>query len=59
MDALHRSLEAAVEIAAMAVVVDAKDEGAVAFYGRYGFHPLQQQPARLFLPMNTLGALFS
>jgi GNAT superfamily N-acetyltransferase len=59
MDALHRSLEAAAEIAAMAVIVDAKDKEAVAFYERYGFVPLQQQPARLFLPMNTLAALFS
>jgi GNAT superfamily N-acetyltransferase len=59
MDALHRSLEAAAEIAAMAVIVDAKDKEAVAFYERYGFVPLQQQPARLFLPMKTLVALFS
>jgi len=58
MDALHRSLEAAAGIAAMAVIVDAKDEEAVAFYRRYGFIPLQQQPARLFLSMNTVAALF-
>ncbi len=32
MDALHRSLSTAVEIAAMAVVVDAKDDEAEAFY---------------------------
>ncbi len=59
MDALHRSLEAAAEIAAVAVIVDAKDKEAVAFYESYGFVPLQQQPARLFLPMKTLVALFS
>jgi predicted GNAT family N-acyltransferase len=59
MDALHRSLEAAAGIAAMAVIVDAKDEEAVAFYRRYGFIALQQQPARLFLPMSTLAGLFS
>jgi ribosomal protein S18 acetylase RimI-like enzyme len=58
MDALHRSLEAAAGIAAMAVIVDAKDEEAVAFYRRYGFIALQQQPARLFLPMSTLAGLF-
>ncbi len=59
MDALHRSLVAAAEIAAMAVIVDAKDEKAVAFYRRYGFIPLQRQPARLFLSMSTLAGLFS
>lgn len=58
MDALHRSLEAAAEIAAMAVVVDAKDKEAVAFYGRYGFIPLQRQPARLFLPIETVAEIF-
>ncbi len=58
MDALRRSLEAAAEIAAMAVIVDAKDEEAEAFYGHFGFIPLQHQPARLFLPMRTVAALF-
>ncbi len=59
MDALHRSLDAAAEIAAMAVVVDAKGKDAVAFYARYGFIPLQRQPARMFLPMTTVAAIFS
>jgi GNAT superfamily N-acetyltransferase len=58
MDALHRSLEAAAEIAAMAVIVDAKDKEAAAFYECFGFIPLQRQPARLFLPMRTVAALF-
>lgn len=59
MDALHRSLDAAAEIAAMAVIVDAKDPEAAAFYRRYGFIELQRQPARLFLPMSTVAGLFS
>lgn len=59
MDALHRSLEAAAEIAAMAVIVDAKDDVAEAFHQRFGFAPLQQQPVRLFLPMKTVATLFS
>jgi predicted GNAT family N-acyltransferase len=59
MDALHRCLDAAAEIAAMAVIVDAKDDGAAAFYARYGFLPLQQQPSRLFLPMKTVADLFA
>ena len=59
MDALHRSLAAAAEIAAMAVIVDAKDKEAIAFYERFGFITLQQQPTRLFLPMKTVAALFA
>lgn len=59
MDALHRSLQAAAEIAAMAVIVDAKDDDAATFYKRYGFIPLQKQPARLFLPMRTVAELFA
>ena len=59
MDALRRSLEAATEIAAMAVLVDAKDVAAEAFYRRFGFVSLQHQPARLFLPMKTVATLFA
>ena len=59
MDALHRSLAGASEIAAMAVIVDAKDKLARAFYERFGFVPLQRHPARLFLPMKTVAALFA
>jgi GNAT superfamily N-acetyltransferase len=62
MDALHRSLQAAAQIAAMAVVVDAKDDAAEAFYRHYGFIALQQQQQqqtqRLFLPMKTVAGLF-
>ena len=58
MDALRRSLEAAGNIAAMAVVVDAKDEAADAFYQHFNFLPQQQQPRRLFLPIKTIAALF-
>jgi len=58
MDALWRSLGAAAQIAAMAVLVDAKDQGAEGFYAHFGFIPLQQQPARLFLPMKTVAELF-
>ncbi len=59
MDALRRSLQAAAEIAAMAVIVDAKDNAAAAFYEHYGFIPLQQHLARLFLPMRTVADLFA
>lgn len=57
MDALHRSLAHATEIAAMAVVVDAKDETAMAFYRHFSFQPLQRDARRLYLPMKTVAAL--
>ena len=41
----------------MAVVVDAKDEAAAAFYRHYGFVALQAQPSRLFLPMRLVAQL--
>ena len=59
VDALHRSLDAATEIAAMAVIVDAKDAAAEVFYKHFGFIQLQHQPARLFLPMKAIATLFS
>jgi predicted N-acetyltransferase YhbS len=58
MDALWRSLDAAAHIAAMAVLVDAKDDDAAAFYRHFSFLPLQEQPCRLFLPMKTVAGLF-
>jgi hypothetical protein len=58
MDALRRSLESATEIAAMAVVVEAKDDGAEAFYRHFSLLPLQKQPRRLFLPMGAIATLF-
>ncbi|ROZ69010.1 N-acetyltransferase [Ramlibacter sp. WS9] len=58
MDALRRSLEAATHIAAMAVLVDAKDDAAQAFYRHFSFLPLHEQPRRLFLPMKTVVGLF-
>lgn len=58
MDALRRSLEASVNIAAMAVVVDAKDDAAKAFYEHFSFLPLVDQPRRLYLPMKTVSGLF-
>ena len=54
LDALHRSLAHADQIAAMALVVDAKDETAAAFYRHYGLATLQTQPRRLFLSMRLV-----
>ncbi|HEX7329522.1 MAG TPA: GNAT family N-acetyltransferase [Casimicrobiaceae bacterium] len=51
-DALARS--ATNEIAAFALVVDAKDDAAVAFYEHHGFIPLTGRPRALFLPLATV-----
>jgi ribosomal protein S18 acetylase RimI-like enzyme len=51
-DALHRAVRT--EIAAFAMVVDAKDESAVAFYRHHGFIALPDSPRTLFLPLATV-----
>ena len=43
----------------MAVVVDAKDEAAVAFDLHFRFIPLSARVARLFIPMTTVARLFA
>jgi len=58
VDALRRSLEASRDVASVAVVVDAKDEVARAFYEHYGFLSLTDVPDRLFLQMGTISELF-
>jgi ribosomal protein S18 acetylase RimI-like enzyme len=50
-DALSRSIDSGV--AAFALVVDAKDEAATAFYRYHGFVPLADSPRTLFLPLAT------
>jgi len=58
MDALHRALQSSKQIASAAVVVDAKDDQAAAFYRKYGFMDLPKIERRLFLPMGTIAQLF-
>ena len=50
-DALARCLDA--DIASFALVVDAKDEAAAAFYRHHGFIPFEDRPRILFLPLAT------
>ena len=59
MGALRRALEHSRNIASLAIVVDAKDEKAKAFYRAYGFLDLPGHPNRLFVPMRTVELLFS
>ena len=50
-DAAHRAMHA--DIAAFTLLVDAKNEQAVAFYQHHGFRTLVSQPKTLFLPFTT------
>ena len=51
-DALHRAARS--EIAAYALMVDAKDQNAAAFYQHHGFIPLPESPCTLFMPLATI-----
>ena len=51
VDALCRSLELSGKLGVHAIVVDALDEAAASFYGKYGFFPLLDDPLHLFLPL--------
>jgi len=57
MDALVRAHQKAADIASLAVVADAKDEVALAFYRKFGFAQLGRDPNRVFLPMGTIEEL--
>ena len=56
-DALDRAIRS--EIAAYALVVDAKDESAAAFYQHHGLIALLSQPMTLFLPLATARSVVS
>ena len=49
--AVDRCLKARQQVAAYALVVDAKDDAAKAFYVHFGFKPLLDAPMALFLPL--------
>lgn len=54
MDAIERSRRVLEHIGVHALFVDAKDERAAAFYRKYGFRPLPDDPLRLVLPLAGL-----
>lgn len=54
-DALRRAVTA--EIAAYALVVDAKDKNAASFYAHHGFMALPDQPLFMFMPLATVKGL--
>jgi predicted GNAT family N-acyltransferase len=49
--AVDRCLKARQQVAAYALLVDAKDDVAKAFYVRFGFKTLQDAPMTLYLPL--------
>ena len=49
--AVDRCLKARQQVAAYALLVDAKDDAAKAFYVHFGFKPLLDAPMALFLPL--------
>ena len=51
--AVDRCLEARRQVAAYAMVVDAKDKTAKAFYQHYGFTACIDKPLTLYLPLGT------
>lgn len=54
VDACLRGLQISERIGAIAMVVDAHDERARGFYERFGFWTLEDQIARLFMPMEAV-----
>lgn len=52
-DALERAIQS--EVASYAMVVDAKDAAASAFYQRHGFVEFPSSPRKLFLPLAVVG----
>lgn len=58
MDALFRCWHVTAEVGIIAVLVDAEHERAKAFYSRYDFVSLPDQPLTLWLPVTALSRLF-
>lgn len=59
MDALSRSLEVSEQVGSFAVIVEAKDDTAVAFYQRFDFKAFPNQPYKLFRVMSEIAKAFS
>lgn len=57
-EAVNRTVLIAEQAGVIGLFVDAKDDSARFFYERYGFVTLRDQPLYLFLPIETIRALF-
>ena len=51
-DAVRRAIGASRSLAVFAIVVEARNEEAAAFYRNFGFAPFPSRPLRLFMPMS-------
>jgi predicted GNAT family N-acyltransferase len=51
--AVERCLQARKQVAAFALIVDAKDAAAQSFYQHYGFKPCTDAPMTLYLPLGA------
>jgi GNAT superfamily N-acetyltransferase len=58
-DAVRRVIGAARSLAVFAIVVEAADEKAAAFYRDFGFMPFPSRPLRLFMPASEAAAAVS
>ena len=58
LDALKRCFANISEIGSLAVVVEAENDKAIQFYQSYGFLPFPDHGGKLFLPMQTIRAMF-
>lgn len=54
MDAIKRSCEVRKHVGLFALFVDAKDDGAVTFYGKYGFRSLPDAPRTMVLALREI-----
>lgn len=57
IDALKRACRASLEVASLAVVVEAINDAAEKFYKKYGFLDLSSSRHKLFLPMSVIADL--
>lgn len=57
LDAIRRVVRASAMLMVYAIIVDAKNDRAVAFYERYGFRTFASIQRRLFLPLETFEKL--
>ena len=55
-DALRRILDASKTLALFAIIVDAKDDKAAAFYAANGFQPFPMRPNRMFILKSVVAA---
>jgi GNAT superfamily N-acetyltransferase len=58
LDAMAKVLTQSASIATYALIVDAKDDKAAAFYTHHDFIPFPSSPHRLFLPVATIAQIF-